>query len=176
MGFPHSFLSALCRCQQLLSDPLRRRQPRCLNRRINRVELSLRDTRRRDEHVTTVGLVQLGPSPFGFRCHLGFLVLSNARKASSNLTPLRFGMIASRFGLDFFFRTVSLSAPAFTPGIGFYQSVIVSPSTIQSDALTIGQALAHGIANSQLHPLTIGQAPAIPAEVKFRQIAGKVLF
>lgn len=69
-------------------------------------------------------------------------VLSNAFKASSNLTPLRFGNItgSGRFlcFARFDFDTYSLSAPRNMRGFWFYKAVLQAAKPVPSNCLPIG--------------------------------------
>jgi hypothetical protein len=79
---------------------------------------------------------------FGFLVSGGKGVLSNAFKASSNFTPLRFGSITSagrllcfaRFG----FGTISLSAPWNMRDFWFYKAVLQAAKPVPSNYLPIG--------------------------------------
>jgi hypothetical protein len=105
----------------------------------NRVETNLP----RFSFLGSIGL----PTLFGALIYfLGFFesgggVCSNARSASSNLTPLKFGSIAfagrflcfARFGSA----TISLSAPRNVRGFRFHQTIKLPVQTVPSNHLPI---------------------------------------
>ena len=105
-------------------------------------------------------------------------VCSNARSASSNLTPLKLGSISfagrflcfARFDSD----TDSLSAPRNMRGFWFYQAIKLLVQPIPSNRLPIGQPLASDHSNRRFHALAVCLAACVPTKRKFVRVFRQV--
>jgi hypothetical protein len=103
-------------------------------------------------------------------------VASILRKASSNVTPLRFsgGVGIGRFTIFLFLGTVALSSPTIgqVPLLRYHFLEAGNPP--KSDCLFVGQPFSLGDLDRFEHPHSVRDLAMVPAKGKFTGILGQV--